>query len=86
MVGVIHDNGSTSITTQIKLAKESDYMLLPGESFPSEAESSVAALASTATATVTEDAATQTSSAVGVGMKVSSYCWNSVLAEQLLDL
>lgn len=36
MVGVINPNASTSLVTQKQLAKESTFMLLPGEPWPSE--------------------------------------------------
>lgn len=57
MVGGINLNASTPISNQIGLARQADYMLLPGEPFPSEAEqaslASLAAKATTATFTVT---------------------------------
>lgn len=57
MVGVINANGSTDITKQIALAKEADYMLLPGEPFPDEAIHSMSSMAATlTTATVTAGA------------------------------
>lgn len=55
MIGVINANGSTPLSTQIRLAKEADYALLPGEPFPDEREeselTSIAATATTATIT-----------------------------------
>lgn len=57
MVGVINANASTPISNQIGLAREADYMLLPGEPFPNEAQqasmASLAATATTATFTIT---------------------------------
>ena len=53
MVGGINLNASTSIATQISLARQADYMLLPGDPFPSESqEHSMSVLAATATETV----------------------------------
>jgi hypothetical protein len=49
MVGVINPNSSTSITTQITLAKQANYMLQPGESLPGQASSSLASMAASAT-------------------------------------
>jgi hypothetical protein len=58
MVGVINANASTSISTQISLAREASYQLIPGEPFPNEAQQasmeSLAHTATTATLTVTE--------------------------------
>ena len=58
MVGVINANDSTPISNQIGLAREADFMLLPGEKWPTEAQqasmASLAATATTATFTVTE--------------------------------
>jgi hypothetical protein len=58
MVGVINANASTPISNQIGLAREADFMLLPGEKWPTEAQqasmASLAATATTATFTVTE--------------------------------
>lgn len=57
MVGVINANASTSISTQIALARQADFQLIPGEPFPNEAQqasmASLAATATTATLTVT---------------------------------
>ncbi|KAH9823720.1 extracellular serine-rich protein [Teratosphaeria destructans] len=54
MVGVINPNSSTSIITQISLAKEADYMIEPGQALPEAISTSIASLAATATtATVT---------------------------------
>lgn len=53
MVGVINADSSTSIVTQIALAKGADYMLEPGEPFPDEAQTLMASMAASATATVT---------------------------------
>ncbi|TIA27952.1 hypothetical protein D6C78_10962 [Aureobasidium pullulans] len=44
MVGVINPNSSTSISVQKRLAKHSDYMLQPGEGFPSEASASLSSV------------------------------------------
>jgi len=52
MVGVINPNSSTSLDTQIELAKQADYMLEPGEAFASEASASISSLAATATTAV----------------------------------
>lgn len=50
MVGGINLNASTPLSNQIGLAREADYMLLPGEPFPNEAQqASMASLAATAT-------------------------------------
>ncbi len=61
MVGVINANSSTSISTQIALARQADFQLLPGEPFPNEAQqasmASLAQTATTATLTVTATAA-----------------------------
>ena len=52
MVGVINANANTSLVTQIELAREEDYMLLPGEPFPNEqVEASLSRLAHSATMT-----------------------------------
>lgn len=60
MVGAINANGSTSLATQIRLAHEADYMLLPGQQFPSEAvEASLSALAHSATITTTTQLVTK---------------------------
>ena len=73
MVGVINANSSTSISTQISLARQSDYMLLPGEPFPDEAQqASLSALAHTATTatisvTVTKEQETGYSSSYPAG-------------------
>ena len=40
MVGVINADSSTELVNQIELAKQSDYMLLPGEPFPQEEQTS----------------------------------------------
>lgn len=67
MVGVINANASTSLATQLRLAREADYMLLPGQQFPSEAvQASLSKLAHSATTTtrvVTTTAKSPTSSA-----------------------
>ena len=50
MLGGINLNASTSLATQLKLARQADYMLLPGEPFPSEEKyASMSKLAHTAT-------------------------------------
>ena len=49
MVGAINANGSTSVSRQIALANEADYVLLPGEPFPDERMSSASEIAQTAT-------------------------------------
>ena len=64
MVGAINANGSTDIRTQISLAKEADYMLLPGEPFPDEAINSMSSMAHTAT-TATVTAAPTSGNAAG---------------------
>ena len=57
MVGGINLNATTPLSNQIGLAREADYMLLPGEPFPNEQQqasmASLAATATTATFTVT---------------------------------
>ena len=54
MLGVINPNSSESLQTQKDLAKQADYMLLPGEQFPTEKEQmSLSKLAHTATETQT---------------------------------
>lgn len=66
MVGVINANASTSISTQIALAREASYQLIPGEPFPNEAQqASLASLAHTATT------ATLTVTATGAGSSES---------------
>lgn len=62
MVGAINANASTDVATQISLAKEADYMLLPGEPFPDEAIHSMSAMAETATTAVTVTATPTSSS------------------------
>ena len=68
MVGGINLNASTPLSNQIGLAREADYMLLPGEPFPNEQQqasmASLAATATTATFTVTS---TPSASAGGYG-------------------
>lgn len=62
MVGAINANGSTDLSKQISLAKEADFLLLPGEPWPDESMqsmSSMAQSATTATATVTETPTSQ---------------------------
>lgn len=55
MLGVINANADTPIATQIQLAREADYMVLPGQQAPDEAQlASLSALAAPATSTVTE--------------------------------
>ena len=65
MVGVINPNASTSLVTQKELAKESTYMLVPGESVPSEEENPSSATTSSASssASATSASASQTSAA-----------------------
>lgn len=54
MVGVINANGTQDIARQISLAKEADYVILPGEPFPEEAIASMSSMvASATTATLT---------------------------------
>ena len=67
MVGVINANSSTSISTQISLAREASYQLIPGEPFPNEKQqASLAKLAHTATtATLTVTATGASSSESG---------------------
>lgn len=61
MVGVINANASTPLSTQIGLARQADFQLLPGDPFPDEKQqasmASLAATATTATLTVTATAA-----------------------------
>jgi hypothetical protein len=70
MVGGINLNASTPLSNQIGLAREADYMLLPGEPFPNEQQqasmASLAATATTATFTVTSTPA-ESSGAYGGG-------------------
>ena len=62
MLGVINVIAETPLATQIELAREADYMLLPGEEAPTEAqEASLSALAHSATATLTETVTAATS-------------------------
>lgn len=51
MVGVINPNASVSIEKQVTAAKDSTYMLQPGENFPSEGGSSSSSLPSSASST-----------------------------------
>jgi hypothetical protein len=71
MVGVINANASTSISTQIALARQADFQLLPGEPFPNEKQqaslASLAATATTATLTVTATGAHESNEAYGYG-------------------
>ena len=62
MVGVINPNGTTSIDTQIALAKNSSFMLQPGQAWPSEEEDPFPSSSSSATvaATSTKPSATKT--------------------------
>ena len=60
MVGVINPNASTSLVTQKQLAKESTFMLLPGEPWPAEDENPFQTSASSSA--VPSPTTTQTSS------------------------
>jgi len=53
MLGVINPNASTSLDTQLLLAKQANYMLEPGQKLPSDAMTSLQSLAATATTTLT---------------------------------
>ncbi|GAB7364715.1 hypothetical protein MBLNU230_g5515t1 [Neophaeotheca triangularis] len=61
MIGSINANASQPISTQIRLAKEAHYALLPGEPFPDEREDELTSIAATATT------ATVTATPVGAG-------------------
>lgn len=66
MLGVINANAETPLTTQIKLARNSQYMLTPGEEAPNEAQlASLSAAAQTATATITVSDSSPTATASG---------------------
>ncbi|KAK5163558.1 uncharacterized protein LTR77_010507 [Saxophila tyrrhenica] len=77
MVGVINANASTSISTQIALARQADFQLLPGEPFPNEAQqasmASLAATATTASLTVTATAASESGSGHAHGHDQEDY-------------
>lgn len=64
MVGVINPSANTSLQHQIDLAKSSSYMLEPGQTWPSEAEtpSGVASSSSSSTPTATATAVTSPTS------------------------
>lgn len=72
MVGVINANASTSISTQIALARQADFQLLPGEPFPSEDQqasmASLARTATTATLTVTATPASKSGQSDNLGL------------------
>ncbi|KAK3698415.1 hypothetical protein LTR37_016985 [Vermiconidia calcicola] len=57
MLGAINANGSTPVSSQITLARQADYMLIPGEPFPTEEEllsmSKLAQVATTVATTIT---------------------------------
>ena len=57
MLGAINANGSTPVSSQITLARQADYMLVPGEPFPTEEEllsmSKLAQVATTVATTIT---------------------------------
>lgn len=57
MVGVINPNASTSLAQQKQDAKDSSFMLLPGEPWPSEANDPFTTTASTSTPTATSTSA-----------------------------
>jgi len=61
MIGVINPNSSVSLQTQYDLARNSSYMLQPGESFPSE-QTPIVTVTPTATATATATSTSSTSS------------------------
>ena len=68
MVGVINPNASTSLVTQKELAKESTFLLLPGEPWPAEDENpfgnaASSSATSTPAASPTSAGAAETSSA-----------------------
>ncbi|KAF2097647.1 hypothetical protein NA57DRAFT_77899 [Rhizodiscina lignyota] len=68
MVGVINPNASVSLGVQKELAKDSDYMLQPGQDFPAEASSSIVSMGATATAeSTTSNSATSTATPVPEG-------------------
>lgn len=66
MLGVINANAETSLATQLELARAADYMLLPGQEAPDEAQLvSLSVAAYTATATITQTKSpTESNSAV----------------------
>jgi hypothetical protein len=69
MVGVINPNASTSLVTQKQLAKDSTFMLLPGEAWPSEDENPFQTSTSTSSATPTP---THTSDSAATSSAASS--------------
>lgn len=65
MVGAINATARTSLVTQIDLAKDAKYVLLPGQSLPSAAAASIQSMASSAmTVTITAPASTASSATV----------------------
>ena len=74
MVGVINPNASTSLVTQKQKAKDSTYMLLPGQPFPSEDQDPVGggAAASSSTTSGTPTAAKTSAAAPSTSAEASS--------------
>jgi hypothetical protein len=72
MVGVINPNASVSIQVQSQDAKDSQYMLQPGENFPSEASSSSSEYAATGTSKSTSTSSTEYATSSAAASKSSS--------------
>ena len=63
MVGVINPNSSVSLDVQKEYAKNSSFMLLPGEDWPDEADTPFTTTSSTSSATSTGSASGASSTA-----------------------
>jgi hypothetical protein len=73
MVGVINPNASVSIEDQITGAKNSKYMLQPGENFPSEGSSSSQESYPSSTSSLASASATTSAAIVSSSTKSSSF-------------
>jgi hypothetical protein len=72
MVGVINPNASVSIQVQSQDAKDSQYMLQPGENFPSEGSSTSKPSAASSTSDANEYASSSTASATSAAVASKS--------------
>jgi len=73
MVGVINPNATTSLENQKELAKESSFMLLPGQPWPDESEDPFTTTTSSPTSTSTPSATSSVAAASSTSTTQSSH-------------
>lgn len=80
MVGVINPNATTSLVTQKQLAKDSTFMLLPGQPWPDEGDNPFVTTSSAPTASATAPTTSSTLGASAAGTSEGSSSHHSSLS------